>query len=344
MIEAANLVRELQESAERALASIIPSGAPVALVGFQDHWNAGDSAIWLGTQEHLARRRCRIVYECSRSDYSREPMARALGDGLILIAGGGNLGDLWPNHQVFRERIIADFPGNPIVQLPQSMCFEQQENLDRFRRLAAGHRSLHLLLRDHRSLARARSLLDAPSSLCPDMAFGLGCLTRPVAPSADVVYLLRTDKESRRGPNAASAGFDPCRDWIVLLPEDEPDRQQAAAIAHRLQLMSGDGAAVQATEHLSKDPRHGAFLELARVRLLRGMRILSQGRVVVTDRLHAHVLSLLMGIPQVVLDNSDGKVSAFIETWTRGSAITREAAGVHDAAAVARSLLAGGVA
>src|SRR3546814_16383188 len=54
---------------------------------------------------------------------------------------------------------------------------------------------------------------------------------------------------------------------------------------------------------------------LAQWRLRRGISMLSQGRVIVTDRLHAHILSLLLDIPQVVLDNMYGKVSAFAAQW-----------------------------
>jgi pyruvyl transferase EpsO len=55
----------------------------------------------------------------------------------------------------------------------------------------------------------------------------------------------------------------------------------------------------------------------------RGCRLLSSGRVVITDRLHAHLLCLLMGIPHGVLDNSYGKLTRFLDTWTG------EAATVH---------------
>src|SRR3546814_2699367 len=58
---------------------------------------------------------------------------------------------------------------------------------------------------------------------------------------------------------------------------------------------------------------------LAQWRLRRGISMLSQGRVIVTDRLHAHILSLLLDIPQVVLDNMYGKVSAFAAQWTEKS-------------------------
>ena len=36
------------------------------------------------------------------------------------------------------------------------------------------------------------------------------------------------------------------------------------------------------------------------------------------DRLHAHVISCLLDIPNIALDSLDGKVSALYETWTRG--------------------------
>jgi hypothetical protein len=46
---------------------------------------------------------------------------------------------------------------------------------------------------------------------------------------------------------------------------------------------------------------------------------LGQGRAVITDRLHAHVFCLLLGIPHCLLDNSYGKVRGCWETWTCGT-------------------------
>jgi pyruvyl transferase EpsO len=61
------------------------------------------------------------------------------------------------------------------------------------------------------------------------------------------------------------------------------------------------------------------FLDrLAAWRVRRGMRLLGTGARVVTDRLHAHILCLLLGIPHTTLDNSYGKLSTFIGTWTTG--------------------------
>ena len=44
--------------------------------------------------------------------------------------------------------------------------------------------------------------------------------------------------------------------------------------------------------------------------------LLSRGRIVVTDRLHAHVMCVLLGIPHVLLDNSYGKVSSVYRSYT----------------------------
>ncbi len=62
--------------------------------------------------------------------------------------------------------------------------------------------------------------------------------------------------------------------------------------------------------------RHYFFKNLANARLNRGLRILSSGKVVVTDRLHAHILSVLLNISHSALDNNYGKISSYIKTWT----------------------------
>jgi pyruvyl transferase EpsO len=82
------------------------------------------------------------------------------------------------------------------------------------------------------------------------------------------------------------------------------------------------------------------FAPLAKQRLARGCRILSSGRVVITDRLHGHILSLLLGIPHVLLDNSYGKVRSFYESWTKSSDHAVWANSPREALERARSLAA----
>jgi pyruvyl transferase EpsO len=60
---------------------------------------------------------------------------------------------------------------------------------------------------------------------------------------------------------------------------------------------------------------------------------------VVTDRLHAHLLALLLGIPHVVLDNSYGKLHHFIAAWTHESPLVHLATDPVMAQDTARVLL-----
>jgi pyruvyl transferase EpsO len=63
----------------------------------------------------------------------------------------------------------------------------------------------------------------------------------------------------------------------------------------------------------------GLFLDqLCRIRVNRGLAMLSRGRVVISDRLHGVLLAALAGIPVVAIDNRVGKLSAFLGTWLDG--------------------------
>jgi pyruvyl transferase EpsO len=74
----------------------------------------------------------------------------------------------------------------------------------------------------------------------------------------------------------------------------------------------------------------------AQQRFRRGVRQLSRARAIVTDRLHVHIVSLLLGRPHAVLDNSYGKVRNFMSAFTGGSELTYLAASLDDGIAGAR--------
>src|SRR5262249_35385361 len=176
--------------------------------------NVGDSAIWLGQIRWLEQRRCRIVYTCEPETYSPVRLRSRLGhDGIILLNGGGNLGDLWPRHQSFREMVIRTFRDTRIVQVPQSVYFRDPARLAQAVTVFDAHPDLTLLVRDRQSLARARSAFRAESLLCPDMAFGLDALDSIEPPSVDVLWLARTDDEAAPARTAPRPDSVRRMDW-----------------------------------------------------------------------------------------------------------------------------------
>jgi pyruvyl transferase EpsO len=58
-----------------------------------------------------------------------------------------------------------------------------------------------------------------------------------------------------------------------------------------------------------------AYRERAQQRFDRGVALLGSARQVITDRMHGHIMCVLIGADHCVLDNSYGKTSSFIEAW-----------------------------
>jgi pyruvyl transferase EpsO len=285
----------------------------VALLDFPNHSNVGDSAIYLGERTYLRRAGVKVVYSCEFNTYSRSALAQAIGDGLILLHGGGNFGDLWPEYQLFRERVIADFPNNPIVQLPQTIHFGRQDEARRARSVFTRHPQFRLLVRDQRSLAFAAEHLGLSATLCPDLAFTLRGQPRADA-EVPVLWLARTDQESAAGSADVASPAVVKTDWVE--DDDSVQFRVSRKMAHFLsrKMPSSSPARLALTS---------SYNRLATLRVRRGCATLSRGEVVVTDRLHAHILCLLLGIPHFLTDNSYGKLRSFYESWTSSSRLAQ---------------------
>jgi pyruvyl transferase EpsO len=213
-----------------------------------------------------------------------------------------------------------------VIQLPQTLHFSDASRLERTAAAIKRHGNFVLLVRDWRSYEIASRHFACETAMCPDMAFGLGPLTRPTPPPKGIVAILRTDKE-----RASSDGGDTRErlsaalpdvhftDWIV--ESNWLGRfAKLRAVSQHLAL-SGSKADFPATLLTAR----------AEARLKRGLKILAEGRLVISDRLHAHILCVLAGVPHVILDNSYGKISGFRGAWTSGVGYARFSASVDEA-------------
>src|SRR5262245_19519516 len=95
----AELLSRLDAELASVLGPLVPAGARCVLVDLPAHGNVGDGAIWLGERAYLRRIGASVVHACDAASYSRAELRRHVGDGVVLLHGGGNLGDLWPLHQ-----------------------------------------------------------------------------------------------------------------------------------------------------------------------------------------------------------------------------------------------------
>lgn len=325
-----DVIRRLQGLIDAALAPSLAAlkAGPYALLDVPDYGNVGDSAIWAGEIAWLKKNvGAPAGYVCDCHDPLDEVHPN-LGGLTLLLQGGGNFGDLWPANQDFREAIISAHPQNAIIQFPQSLHFGDPAAVQKTARSMRGARNLRLLVRDHESYDLATTHFDCDVALCPDMAFALGPRQRIGTPDLDVLLLLRTDKESIGLHTETWPSGWVQDDWL----EDDPDLYPAVLRETRMSALFSLNPA-----RLSRRARRNHYYnQLAERRLHRGIKQLSRARFIITDRLHVHIVSTLLGLPHCFLDNHYGKISRFSAAFSTRWSESYQANTLPEAVACAR--------
>ncbi len=306
------LIAELQSEIDKVIGPHLEGVEDFALVDFPNHPNVGDSAIWLGEETYLQQKLGRAPsYVCTYDTWSKRDFERAVPVGPILIHGGGNFGDLWPNHQEFRLRLLSEFPDRQIIQLPQTIHFSSKASLKRAAEIINSHKKFRILVRDTKSLDVARKEFTAAVDLCPDMAFCLGAQSSRAAIARKLLLLLRTDHEKvEQGRSRPLPSFAVVEDWLM--------EQRGLGKWLLLQaLLEMSPRVFKGRMPSELDVRIRWFHLLASNRVARGMKQVGSSAYVITDRLHTHIFCVLLNVPHSVLDNNYGKISTFVDAWSK---------------------------
>lgn len=306
------LITELQSEIDRVIGPHLEGVENFALVDFPNHPNVGDSAIWLGEETYLEKKLGRAPsYVCTYDTWSKENFERAVPVGPILIHGGGNFGDLWPSHQEFRLRLLSEFPDRQIIQLPQTIHFSSKVSLKRAGEIINSHKNFLILVRDVKSLNVARKEFTVPVDLCPDMAFCLGSLSSREEITRKLLLLLRTDHEKvEQKRSRPLPSFAVVEDWLT-------ERRGLGKWLFLRALLETCVLAFKGRMPSEPDVQIRWFHLLASNRVARGMKQVASSAYVITDRLHTHIFCVLLNVPHSVLDNNYGKISTFIDAWSK---------------------------
>ena len=313
--------------------ALAPLGQPrqCALLNYPNHLNIGDHLIWAGTVDYLRRvTRTHIAYTADLDTFSSRALNRALAPGdPILLHGGGSLGDLWPDRQQFHERIAAAHRERPLILLPQSVHFADPALARRAAEAFNGHGDLTIFARDRHSHSIASALFSACRVyLAPDMVFQLagrlGASKHGIAAAATTLWLARGDREAAPGDFGTAASGFVRQDWVSYDRKWRWGNRRAPfsrTIARWYREIWQRGLS-----HPEERRERAEWLRVlpavpdcafSMSLVADGCRQLSAHRAVIADRLHAHLLATLLGIPNVLRANSDAKNSGFFETWMR---------------------------
>ena len=288
------VINETQRIQIKMFKKLIGKFKYAMLFNFAAFENKGDPAITVGELQIIKKLGLELVFHCAITLCKEETVeyAQTLGkkystnEMVILMQGGGNMLS-YTYEDLNRKLVLEKFPDFEVILFPQSIWHIASKIVTRFFQNAySKHKHLTFLYRDRNSYNLGKKLFPhVKCYLMPDMAFHIGTTQRFIAPTHDILWLRRSDTESTKYEIPASRqNYDVIVDdwWEWKTPKGNSQLEDSVLIAAN------------------------------------GMMFLQRGRVVITDRLHGHILCVLCGIPHVVIDPVNKKISSYMQSWTGG--------------------------
>jgi len=325
----------------KTMNKIIPKNKPIAVIWYEESCNKGDAMIWAGIEKMCNVLDINPVYICSDVDIDIELMRKKIGnDGIIILRGGGNFGDLY-KYANMRIEIIQKCKNNMIIQLPQSAYFEEEINLKTTQEVIKEHSNIILMAREKQTYKLFMDNFNYSNVkiiICPDIAILLDNMKRITKPKTDILILARNDKEQKFKLNEFAGcnkliKYNDINDVSFNLHIDEIDYDNINIhITDWNKWCFNSKEASDIYNKYSYKVRSIINTTIANI-------IMSYGKIVITDRLHAYLMCQLLGIPHIILDNTYGKLSSYYETWGAKSELTHYVTSMDEAMILAKQLL-----
>lgn len=280
------------------------------------HLNVGDLLIYAGTEQFFKDYQINVRLRRALQAFDLAEAQKYVNKNTtILCHGGGNFGDLYPSIQKMREDIVRAFPNNRVILLPQTAHFSSEAEMKKSAAIFSAHPDLHLFSRDIKTFELMKAHFSLNVQLSPDMAHQLyGTLPQKdrSQTSGRILYFLRKDIEKSHIEaeiQSTLPNLNDVKDWEdILLPSDmkfELWCSRFSKVANRLHL------------GFVKNKINELWYQRAMEVIARCQAIFLSYDTVVTSRLHGHIFSCLLGLPNEVCDNSYGKNTGYYNQWTK---------------------------
>lgn len=260
----------------------------IIYIGSPLHGNIGDHAISIAIMDLLKEFNMPIVeIPGERYMFGKKIVIEYIKPtDIIVITGGGLIGNLWMNEEEMIKDVIGNFRNNKIIIMPQTYYFdsnaEGKEELKSLKQVIDSHNNIYLCSREENSYNFCENSFKniKGNYLLPDVVLTMnysGNYERK-----DVLLVLRADKEK---------SFD--SEQIFELLKDKNIKSSTTVINKRISLSK----------------RESIFLDK--------LQEFKNSELVITDRLHAMIFSAITGTPCIALDNKSKKISG-VYKWLEG--------------------------
>jgi pyruvyl transferase EpsI len=211
-------------------------------------------------------------------------------DDIITIVGGGNLTNQYQDIENFRLHWIKEFPNNKIISFPQTIDFSSDDvgkaSLSASFKLYNAHHNFAMFARESVSLKMMNEVLTPDAFYCPDIVLSLD-ESSPKYNRESITCCIRNDDESNL--------LGSQRDELLSNIEKEFSSNVTFTDTHI------------GVSNLSWDER---LFELEKI-----WNEFKQSKVIITDRLHGMIFSVITKTPCVVLVNSNHKIMQTYKDW-----------------------------
>lgn len=272
----------------------------IYIIGSAIHTNLGDHLITMGETDFLKEIfPNRKIIEIPTEVYQiyKEKLINSIPkEALIVINGGGWMGNIWIKEELLIQDIVSSFYENRVIIFPQTIYYSQ--DIEPYDDLIVSARKsfekcpkLLLTVRDEQSYLFARKYYPKTKSiLVPDIGlyyYGKKEYSRNT--NKKVFYCLRDDREISRSGD--------------IIKQVKSILEQKGFIQGKINTMYKN--------RVSEFNRR----KVVETRLTD----FSEASLVVTDRLHGMIFSFIAGVPCMILDNSTKKVSGVYKKWLKDS-------------------------
>lgn len=274
-------------------------GKTVWFLDAPDYGNLGDQAIAYATKKFLSD----VLPDAKIIEIQESNLVASLSalkklvkpTDLIVLQGGGNMGNLYPRYEWMRRLVVRSFPNTKIVVFPQSIYFTHDKYGAREQRVSAAvyrnHPKLTIFARDSKSQEKMRDAFPGVDiRLSPDIVLYLvGFISGEHKENLGIC--IRNDSESTASES--------------LLHE------LIQSIGYREQDTGTLSTTVDIQSPIDEKSRESYVISK--------LREFAQYKLIVTDRLHGMVFAYITGTPCIAIDNQTGKSSALYGDWLSNS-------------------------
>lgn len=258
----------------------------IFLINTPEHGNLGDHAIVLATQQFLKDNYSQFeVIEITSKQYMRTRRIlkyKILPENVIIINGGGYLGDVWINEEKRVREIVDSYKKNVVIIFPQTIYFKKSDEIEKSRRYYSENSKLKIFTRERNSyrLALNENLLaEERLYCCPDIVLYLEKNSFNMN-RKNVLMCFRKDKEK----SIDESLLKEISEYLI-----SNQKQQL--------IFTDTVVEKEVSPNIREKVVEAKLQEFAETKL------------VITDRLHGMIFSAITGTPCIAFDNVTRKVS-----------------------------------